>query len=129
MVADNYDEDENLRSTFVNLTMQLVYEQPLKIPFVAAVVLMANTRKPELVDLVLAKVAEAVEAGISRGEWREVKLLLKFLACMQSCLEGDGLFPLLEELFNRAADLQTGSSEDVSTWMDLPRKASQHEIG
>ena len=114
MVTDNYDDDENLRETFVNLAMQLVVEQPLKTPFVAAVVLLANTRKPELVDLVLSKVTQATESAIARGEWREVKLHLKFLACLQSCLEGDGLFPVLEELFSRAADLQTASSDDVS---------------
>ena len=28
--------------------------------------------------------------------------------------EGDGIFAILEELFNRAVDLQTESSEDVS---------------
>ena len=115
MVTDNYDDDLNLRETFVNLSMQLIVEQPLKTPFVAAVVLLANTRKPELVDLVLARVTQGLEAAIARGEWREVKLHLKLLACLQSCLEGDGLFPLLEELFSRAADLQTASSDDVSS--------------
>ena len=112
MVTDNY-EDEQLRDVFVNLAMQLVVEQPLKTPFVAAVVLVANTTKPELVDTVLVRLAEAIDSNIGQGEWRQVKLLLKFLACMQSCLEGDGVFPLLEELFSRAADLQTASSDDV----------------
>ena len=94
--------------------MQLVVEQPLKTPFVAAVVLVGNSLKPELVDVVLAKLGPALEGKIKDGEWREVKLYLKFLACLQSCLEGDGVFPLLEELFSRAADLQTASSDDVS---------------
>ncbi|PNY24968.1 Nuclear cap-binding protein subunit 1 [Tolypocladium capitatum] len=112
MVTDNY-EDEQLRDTFVNLAMQLAVEQPLKTPFVAAVVLVANTSKPELVDTVLVRLAQAIDSNIGQGEWRQVKLLLKFLACMQSCLEGDGVFPLLEELFSRAADLQTTSSDDT----------------
>ncbi|RFU76707.1 hypothetical protein TARUN_5510 [Trichoderma arundinaceum] len=112
LVADNYD-DENLRNTFVTLVMQLVVEQPLKTPFVAAVVLVANTLKPEIVDAVLTPVAQETEKKIAKGEWRDVKLYLKFLACLQACLEGDGVFPLLEELFSRAADLQTASSEDT----------------
>lgn len=112
MVTDNY-EDEQLRDVFVNLAMQLAVEQPLKTPFVAAVVLVANATKPELVDTVLVRLAQAIDSNIGLGEWRQVKLLLKFMACMQSCLEGDGVFPLLEELFNRAADLQTASSDDV----------------
>ncbi|KAL7816414.1 MIF4G like domain-containing protein [Trichoderma aethiopicum] len=112
MVADNYD-DENLRSTFVGLTLQLALEQPLKTPFVAAVVLVANTLKPEIVDAVLEALAKETESKIAKGEWREVKLYLKLLACLQACLQDDGVFPLLEELFSRAADLQTASSEDT----------------
>ncbi|GFP55319.1 nuclear cap-binding protein subunit 1 [Trichoderma asperellum] len=112
LVADNYD-DENLRNTFVNLAMQLVVEQPLKTPFVAAVVLVANTLKPEIVDAILTLATQETESKIAKGEWKHVKLYLKFLACLQPCLQGDGIFPLLEELFNRAADLQTASSEDT----------------
>lgn len=112
LVTDNYD-DEILRNTYVDLTMQLVVEQPLKTPFVAAVALAANSAKPELVEALLARLAQAVDASIALGEWRQVKLQLKFLACLQPCLEGDGIFPLLEELFSRAADLQTASSDDV----------------
>ncbi|KAH7318557.1 MIF4G like-domain-containing protein [Stachybotrys elegans] len=112
MMSDNYD-DENLRATFTGLVMQLIIEQPLKTPFVAAVMLVANSLNPAIVDLVLAPVAQATEACIKKGEWRDVKLYLKFLACLQPCLEGDGLFPILEELFSRAADLQTASSDDT----------------
>lgn len=114
VIADN-DENEELRSTFVNLTLQIALEQPLKTPFVAAVVLAVNTLKPEITGEVLAKTAADTEEKVKAGEWREVKLYLKLLACLQGCLNGDGLFPLLEELFNRAVDLQTASSDDVRT--------------
>lgn len=114
MVADHYDYDD-LRKVFFDLVLQLQIEQPLKTPFVAAVVLVANTRKPELVDDVLTRVVEKTQEKIEHGEWRDVKLHLKFLACLQSLLEGDGLFPVLDDLFARAADLQTASSEDVRT--------------
>ncbi|KAI5461285.1 MIF4G like-domain-containing protein [Mariannaea sp. PMI_226] len=112
MVAENYD-DENLRNTFLDLVQQLLLEQPLKTPFVAAVIIIINTMKPELVDQVLARLTQATESKIAKGEWRDVKLYLKFLACLQTLLEGDGLFPVLEELFSRAADLQTASSDDT----------------
>lgn len=113
MVSDNY-ADEDLRKVFLDVVMQLHVEQPLKTPFVAAVILVANTRKPELIDDVLARLADDTSQDIAKGEWRLVKLHLKLLACLQSLLEGEGLFPLLDELFSRAADLQTASSEDVS---------------
>jgi nuclear cap-binding protein subunit 1 len=112
IVVDNY-EDEHLRNTFVELVLQLLVEQPLKTPFVAAVVLVANAHKSEIAEVVLTRAAQATETSIAKGEWREVKLYLKFLACLQSCMEGDGLFPLLEELFARAAHLQTASSDDT----------------
>ncbi|RYP77024.1 hypothetical protein DL771_001314 [Monosporascus sp. 5C6A] len=112
VVADNYD-DQELRTSFLDLVPQMVIEQPLKTPFVAAVVLVVNSLKPELLDELLAKVATATEEKVKMGDWRDVKLYLKFLACLQGCLDGDGLFPVLEELFSRAVDLQTASSDDT----------------
>lgn len=146
LLADNYD-DQRLREIFVDLALQLVIEQPLKTPFVAAVVLVLNTlsfktqvplnaqnggedtameegtEKPaepvaepttQVVDDLLAKATAGVEEKVKVGEWREVKLYLKLLACLQNCLEGDGVFPILDTLFDRAVELQTASSEDVS---------------
>ncbi|KAI1477229.1 MIF4G like-domain-containing protein [Daldinia eschscholtzii] len=112
VLADNY-EDQELRTSFLDLVLQMLIEQPLKTPFVAAVVLVANSLKPDILSDLLTRVATATEEKVSVGEWRDVKLYLKFLACLQSALEGDGLFPLLEELFSRAVDLQTASSDDT----------------
>ncbi|KAK4168011.1 MIF4G like-domain-containing protein [Cladorrhinum sp. PSN259] len=112
LFTDNWD-DELLRGNFVDLVLQLAVEQPLKTPFLAAVVLIANADKPEIVDLLLLKLAGLVEKKIGEGDWRDVKLYLKLAACLQGCLSGDGIFPVLEELFGRAVDLQTASSEDT----------------
>ncbi|KAH6652221.1 cap binding protein [Truncatella angustata] len=111
-VADNYDKEE-VKSNFLDLTTQLVLEQPLKTPFVAAVVLIANSLRPDVAADVLAKIIPLIEEQINIGDWRNVKLHLKLLACLQSCLEGDGLFPVLEELLDRAVELQTSSSDDT----------------
>ncbi len=62
--------------------------------------------------MLLAKLAPGIETKIAAGEWRDVKLYLKLLACLQGCLEGDGVFPILEDLFARAGELQMASSED-----------------
>ncbi|KAI1391236.1 MIF4G like-domain-containing protein [Hypoxylon trugodes] len=112
VVADNY-EDQELRTSFLELVPQMVVEQPLKTPFVAAVILVVNSLKPDILADLLARVASATEEKVKVGEWRDVKLYLKFLACLQSALDGEGLFPLLEELFSRAVDLQTASSDDT----------------
>ena len=105
-----------------------VVEQPFKIPFIAAIVLVVNPSKPELAQEILEKVGIVIQERLEVGAWREVKLVLRFLGCLQGLLEGDGVFPILEELFSRAVDLQTASSEDVSliyleqTWQTLTRQ-------
>ena len=90
-----------------------IVEQPLKIPFIAAIVLVANTQKSEITEKILDRAAKTIQEHLQAGDWREVKLILRFLACLQGLLEGEGLFPVLEDLFSRAVDLQTASSEDV----------------
>ena len=112
MLADNYF-DTDVTSTFVNLAIQLTLEQPLKIPFVAAIVLHANMHKPDLALEVLARAGEVTQQFVDEGAWRDVKLMLRFYACLQGLFEGDGVFTMLEELFSRAVELQTASSEDV----------------
>lgn len=81
----------------------------------AAVVLYANNTKPELTQQVLSRTASYAQEHLEAGNWRTFKLLLRFLACLQGLYSDDGVFSVLEELFNRAVDLQTASSEDVST--------------
>ena len=86
----------------------------MKIPFVAAIVLNVNHQRSSMVDLILDKFTLRTQATVEAGEWRSFKLLLRFFACTTPMFEDDGIFNILEELFNRAADLQTASSEDVS---------------
>ncbi len=114
LISDNYD-DVDTRQSYYDLTLQIVLEQPFKIPFVAAIIVVLNgmNRGEEAVPQLLAKAAEETEKRIKGGEWREVKLLLKFLGSMQGLLAGEGMWPILNELFDRAADLQTASSEDT----------------
>lgn len=83
-----------------------VVEQPFKIPFIAAIVLVINPTKPEVAQEMLVKAGAAIREHLEVGAWREVKLLLRFLGCLQGLLEGDGVFPILEELFSRAVDLR-----------------------
>jgi nuclear cap-binding protein subunit 1 len=111
-VCDNF-EDVNLWESFYELTLQLVVEQPFKIPFVAAVVLIANTMRGDIVEEILGRAAGKTNAAIGRGEWREVKLYMKFLGSLQGCLDGEGVFPVLQDLLTKAVDLQTENNEEV----------------
>ncbi|MCJ1405137.1 hypothetical protein MMC11_008363 [Xylographa trunciseda] len=110
-VAEGY-EDEEMRRAFLDLSSQLIVEQPFKIPFVAAIVLAINPEKPEVAQEMLSRAGKAMQQHLQAGAWREVKLVLRFLACLQGLLDGEGVFPILEDLFSRAVDLQTASSED-----------------
>lgn len=89
-------------------------EQPFKIPFAAAVVLVTNAQKPEVTQEILKKARDVAQQHLDVGNWRDFKLVLRFLGCLQSIFEGEGVFPVLEDLFSSAVALQTASSEDVS---------------
>lgn len=131
VIAENTHE-EAARNGFVDLAIQLILEQPFKIVHVAGVLLVLNGLKGstepgidskggggEIVKDVIAKASSALERGIAKGEWRDVKLLLKFLGSLHGVFADEGVWPILEDLFSRAVDLQTASSDDVSRDSDL----------
>jgi len=89
-------------------------EQPFKMPYIAAVVLDANKHKSEVAAEILKRAADFCQGHVEAGNWRQVKLILRFLACLSGLFDDDGVFPILDELFNRTIDLQTASAEDVS---------------
>ena len=95
--------------------LQLVLEQPFKTPFLAAVVVWCNTERKEVAAEVLERTGERLEKALRIGEWREVKLYLKFLGGLQGLLEGEGVFALLQDLLTKAVELQTETNEEVST--------------
>lgn len=99
---------------FVQLALQVALEQPLKTPFVAAAALVASASRPEVARDLLAGLASGLEGSIRDGRWREVKLYLRLAGCLHGMLAGDGMWPLLEELFDRAVELQTKDEADVS---------------
>lgn len=102
-------------------------EQALKIPFVAAVILALNLKRQDLAQEVILKATIALNEHFRTGAWREVKLLLRFLACLQGILTDEGIFPVLEELFSRSADLQAASVDDVSACPHLEDDHSQQQ--
>ena len=99
--------------TFLLTLTHRVLEQPLKIPFTAAVILYANDTTPEVARETLAKAGAKAQELLDQGDWRGFKLVLRLFACMQVLFEGDGVYSILDELFNQAVDLQAASSEDV----------------
>ena len=111
-VCDN-SEDVELRDSFYELTLQLLVEQPFKIPFVAAVVLIVNTLRADIVDEILKRAVVATNAAIVKGEWRQVKLYMKFLGGLQGLLTGEGVFSVLQDLLTKAVDLQTENNEEA----------------
>lgn len=112
LAADN-SEDEYVRETFTTVLLKLTVEQPFKIPFVAAAVLFAHQDKKELAAELVAKAGEQLQDFLNQGQWKEVKLMLRLLACLSRVYEEDGVLPIMEELFSRAVDLQTASQADV----------------
>ncbi|KAF2181829.1 cap binding protein [Zopfia rhizophila CBS 207.26] len=112
LLGDNFEEDE-LSTEFFNTFIQLVVEQPFKIPFAAAIIFYANDSKPEVATEALNRTAERMQQVLNAGQWKEFKLLLRFFACLQSLFEGDGVFTILQQLFDSAVDLQSANENDV----------------
>ena len=77
------------------------------------VIVYINQQKPEIAEEILSVAGQKAQELVDAGAWREFKLVLRFLACLQRICEGDGVFPILDELFDRAAELQEASAEDV----------------
>ncbi|KAJ5033438.1 uncharacterized protein L3040_008553 [Drepanopeziza brunnea f. sp. 'multigermtubi'] len=112
-----------VREVVVELCVQLVVEQPLKIPFVAAVVLVLNALVGgggdgdaggvSVAKEVLLKVCERLGGALLGGDWREVKLCSRFLGAVQGMLEGEGVWGVLQDFLGRAVDLQTGDCEET----------------
>jgi nuclear cap-binding protein subunit 1 len=102
-----------VRETFTTVILKLAVEQPFKIPFVAAAVLYAHQEKKDLAAEVIAKAGEQLQEFLNNGQWREVKLMLRFMACLSRVYQKDGTLPIMDELFSRAVDLQTASPDDV----------------
>ena len=91
-------------------------------------VLVLNPQKPEFATDILERVGYATQKHVEAGNWREVKLFLRFLGCLQGLFEGDGVFTLLEVLFSRAVDLQTAFSEDVRAQIKIGPFANTYTV-
>jgi nuclear cap-binding protein subunit 1 len=61
----------------------------------------------------LKRVATRTQQALDAGHWKEFKLLLRFLACLQSLYDGDGVFALLGQLFDTVVDLQSANENDT----------------
>lgn len=105
--------DDFVRDTFNDLVLSLALEQPCKVVFVAAAVVGVNAKAPEVVKELLGKTETAINRAVKKGDWRVVKLGLRFLGALQGIFEGEGVLAVLEELFQRAVDLQSQNPEEV----------------
>ncbi|KAF1957449.1 hypothetical protein CC80DRAFT_443692 [Byssothecium circinans] len=111
-IRDHYD-DEQVQAQFFDVFVQLVVDQPFKIPFVAAVAFYANQLKPEFTVEAIKRVGDRLQEALAEGQWRDFKLLLRFLACLQPVFEEDGIFAFLGQLFDTVVDLQSANENDV----------------
>jgi nuclear cap-binding protein subunit 1 len=112
-IALNFDDDQ-VRGDLLDILIQLVVEQPLKIPALSSVVLYVNDKTPEAVEEIIVRAGRKAQAAVIAGNWRDFKLVLRFFALLQGILKGDGVLPIFDELFDRVVDLQSKSSTDVS---------------
>ncbi|KAF2218989.1 MIF4G like-domain-containing protein [Elsinoe ampelina] len=104
--------DDFVRDTFCDLALSLVVEQPCKVLHVAAAVRGVNAKRPEVVADLVERAGVVVERAIRRGDWKGVKLGLRFLGAIGGVVE-EGVVAVLEDLFNKAVDLQSTNPEET----------------
>ena len=68
----------------------------------------------------IRRVGDRLQTALKAGQWKEFKLLLRFLACLQPLFEEDGIFAFLGQLFDTVVDLQSANENDVSISPSLP---------
>jgi len=122
-IALNFDDDQ-VRGDLLDILIQLVVEQPLKIPIVSSIVLYANDKTPEAAKEVIARAGRKAQSAVILGDWREFKLILRFFSLLQGILDGEGVLQIFDDLFDRAVDLQTKSSKDVGFRAEIISSAS-----
>jgi nuclear cap-binding protein subunit 1 len=113
-IASNF-EDDQVSGNLLDTLVAMICEQPLKIPFIAAVALYANDLNPAVSKELIARTSKKMTYALELGDWRDFKVLLRFHACLQDILEGPGVFTILNQLFDWVIDLQSSSAEDVSS--------------
>jgi nuclear cap-binding protein subunit 1 len=111
-IANNF-EDDQVRGPLLDTIIDMIVEQPLKLPHLAAVALYANDLNAEVGKEFIVRASKKMKNALELGEWRDFKLLLRFHACLQDAFEGAGVFQILHQLFDWVIDLQTASADDV----------------
>ncbi|CCX07208.1 MIF4G like-domain-containing protein [Pyronema domesticum] len=91
-------ESDEFRPGYLQCLHDLVTEQPFKIPFVATIVRVANAENAEAGKAVLDHMVEALQSYVNQGLFQQVKLMLRFFACLGDVLGELGIAPLLDEM-------------------------------
>jgi nuclear cap-binding protein subunit 1 len=104
------------------LTLCSCVEQPLKIPFAAAVVFYGNQIKSDITAEAIRRVGDRLQTALKAGQWKDVKLCLRFLACLQPLFEEDGIFAFLAQLFDTVVDQQSANENDVRARLQSHRR-------
>jgi hypothetical protein len=91
-----------------------VVEQPFKIPFVATIVRVANADNAEAGKAVIEYMSEALQRALHVGDFTNVKLLFRFMACVGDLLGEQGIVPVLEKLVEKLPTYQ-GDGDEVSS--------------
>lgn len=73
-----------------------------------------DLKKTEVVAQVITKASALAQVAVDEGDWRSLKLLLRFFAILNPIwTDKTAILNILEQLFAQASELQMASSEDT----------------
>lgn len=83
--------------------------------------LVANSQNPEAGKLIVEEAGKAVQQFLLDGQFTKLKLTLRFLGCVHGMLEGEGVFPLLHSVLDKAESAMADG--DVGLALELTKSA------
>lgn len=79
--------------------------------------MLINTTTPEMATLIIEEMAKLATEDLEKGELTAFKLRLRFFGCLQGILEGDGIFPTLNDVVEKARILQENGELVCYNWI------------
>ncbi|OLL22271.1 Nuclear cap-binding protein subunit 1 [Neolecta irregularis DAH-3] len=113
-LAGDFSQND-IKAGFLSHLRSCVLEHPYKTPHFAAVIALANSREESIGKEILEYLIIATQAYLEQGQWRNVKLMLRFLACLSCMIEGEGIIEILEGLVSAVESSTTdGYADELS---------------
>lgn len=112
-------DSSEVRTSLLDTISAVIIEQPHKIPLLAGSIQIANVKSDIFGLVVVQMVHSKIQQFVKTGDYPKLKNFIRFLVCLAPMIEGEGVATLLEQLANKATELQNSEPERSSTAQEV----------